>query len=79
MPMSAGTGATPRTPSASCCGAERATELTKAAQLSLRTDTPYAVLEADGDCMTAAQIRQLETVAVQCCRRREALYERSPA
>ena len=47
--------------------------------LSLRADTPYAVLEADGDCMTAAQLRQMETVAVQCRRRREALYESSPA
>jgi predicted CoA-substrate-specific enzyme activase len=38
--------------------------------LSLRTDTPYAVVESDGDCLTAGQLRQLETVAVQCRRRR---------
>ena len=47
--------------------------------LSLRTDTPYAVIESDGDCITAGQMRQLETVAVQCRRRREALGERLPA
>jgi predicted nucleotide-binding protein (sugar kinase/HSP70/actin superfamily) len=41
--------------------------------LSLGTDTPYAVVESDGDCVTAGQLRQLETVAVQCRRRREAL------
>lgn len=41
--------------------------------LSLRTDTPYAVVESDGDCVTAGQLRQLETVAVQCRRRRAAL------
>jgi predicted nucleotide-binding protein (sugar kinase/HSP70/actin superfamily) len=41
--------------------------------LSLRTDTPYAVVESDGDSVTAGQLRQLETVAVQCRRRREAL------
>jgi predicted nucleotide-binding protein (sugar kinase/HSP70/actin superfamily) len=46
--------------------------------LSLRSDTPYAVLEADGDCLTAPQLRQLETVAVQCRRRREALHEVQP-
>jgi predicted CoA-substrate-specific enzyme activase len=39
--------------------------------LSLRIDTPYAVIESDGDCMTSGQLRQLETVAVQCRRRRE--------
>jgi hypothetical protein len=41
--------------------------------LSLRTDTPYAVIESDGDSITGGQMRQLETVAVQCRRRREAL------
>jgi len=40
--------------------------------LSLQTDTPYAVIESDGDCLTASQLRQLEIVAVQCRRRREA-------
>jgi len=45
--------------------------------LSLRTDTPYAVIEADGDCMTTGQLRQLETVAVQCRRRRERIDETS--
>lgn len=39
--------------------------------LSLRTDTPYAIIEADGDSLTASQLRQLETVAAQCGRRRE--------
>ncbi len=47
--------------------------------LSIRSDTPYAVIESDGDCITAGQLRQLETVAVQCRRRREALDERLPA
>jgi predicted CoA-substrate-specific enzyme activase len=40
--------------------------------LSLQTDTPYAVIEADGDSLTDNQLRQLETVAAQCRRRREA-------
>lgn len=40
--------------------------------LSLRTDTPYAVIESDGECITGGQLQQLETVAVQCRRRREA-------
>jgi hypothetical protein len=43
--------------------------------LSHRTDTPYAVIECDGDCMTTGQLRQLETVAVQCRRSREARKE----
>jgi predicted CoA-substrate-specific enzyme activase len=43
--------------------------------LSLGTDTPYAVIESDGDCLTTGQLRQLETVAVQCRRRRERLHE----
>ena len=43
--------------------------------LSLRTDIPYAVVESDGDCITGGQSRQLETVAVQCRRRREVLDE----
>ena len=47
--------------------------------LSLRTDTPYAVIESDGDCMTSGQLRQLETVAVQCRRRREDLDGRPAA
>ena len=47
--------------------------------LSLRTDTPCAVIESDGDCITAGQLRQLETVAVQCRRRRQALDERPSA
>jgi len=47
--------------------------------LSLRTDTPYVVIEADGDSITTGQLRQLETVAVQCRRRREALHDRPPA
>jgi len=47
--------------------------------LSLRTDTPYAVIESDGDSITTGQLRQLETVAVQCRRRREGLNERVPA
>jgi hypothetical protein len=45
--------------------------------LSLQTDAPYAVIEADGDCITTGQMRQLETVAVQCHRRREGLDGRS--
>ncbi len=47
--------------------------------LSQRTDTPYAVIECDGDCMTTGQLRQLEMVAVQCCRRRDARKVRIPA
>lgn len=43
--------------------------------LSLRTDTPYAVIESDGDCITGGQSRQLETVAVQCRHRREVVDE----
>jgi predicted CoA-substrate-specific enzyme activase len=39
--------------------------------LSLRTDAPYAIIEADGGDLTASQLRQLETVAAQCVRRRE--------
>jgi len=46
--------------------------------LSLQTDTPYAVVESDGDSITSGQLLQLETVAVQCRRRREALDERVP-
>jgi hypothetical protein len=40
--------------------------------LSLRADTPYAVIEADGNCITTSQLGQLETVAAQCRRRRAA-------
>lgn len=47
--------------------------------LSLRTDTPYVVIEADGDCITTGQLRQLETVAVQCRRRRAGRNERLSA
>jgi predicted CoA-substrate-specific enzyme activase len=47
--------------------------------LSVRTDTPYAVIESDGDCITTGQLRQLETVAVQCRRRRAALAEKRTA
>ena len=47
--------------------------------LSLRTDTPYAVIESDGDCITTGQLRQLEVVAVQCRRRREAPNQTRPA
>jgi predicted nucleotide-binding protein (sugar kinase/HSP70/actin superfamily) len=43
--------------------------------LSLDTDTPYAIIEADGDSLTASQMRQLETVAAQCRRRRETIRE----
>jgi predicted nucleotide-binding protein (sugar kinase/HSP70/actin superfamily) len=43
--------------------------------LSLRTDTPYAVIESDGDCITGGQSRQLETVAIQCRHRREVVGE----
>ena len=42
--------------------------------LSLRTDTPYAIIEADGNGITATQLGQLETVAAQCRRRRAALH-----
>jgi len=41
--------------------------------LSLRTDTPYAIMEADGNGITTTQLGQLETVAAQCLRRRAAL------
>lgn len=36
----------------------------------------YASIGSDGDCITTSQLRQLETVAVQCRRRREAPDER---
>jgi predicted nucleotide-binding protein (sugar kinase/HSP70/actin superfamily) len=39
--------------------------------LSSGTDAPYAIIEADGDDLTASQLRQLETVAAQCVRRRD--------
>lgn len=41
--------------------------------LSLQSDTPYAIIEADGDPLTASQLSQLETLAAQCRRRRETL------
>ena len=47
-------------------------------ELSLTTDIPYAVIESDGDSITAGQLRQLEIVAVQSRRKREASHE-SPA
>jgi len=47
--------------------------------LSLRSDTPYAVIECDGDCITTGQLRQLEMVAVQSRRRREGLAEKLSA
>jgi predicted nucleotide-binding protein (sugar kinase/HSP70/actin superfamily) len=40
--------------------------------LSLRNDSPYAIIEADGNCITTSQLGQLETVAAQCTRRRTA-------
>ncbi len=40
--------------------------------LCLCTDIPYAIIEADGDSITPSQLRQLETVAAQCQRRRHA-------
>ncbi|MBI4877511.1 MAG: hypothetical protein HY822_23015 [Acidobacteria bacterium] len=40
--------------------------------LSLGTDLPYAIIEADGDTLTPCQFGQLETVAAQCRRRRGA-------
>lgn len=47
--------------------------------LSLQADTPYTVIESDGDSITTAQLQQLETLAVQCRRRREAFRETPPA
>ena len=41
--------------------------------LSLRTDIPYAIIEADGSSLTASQLGQLETIAAQCRRRRAAI------
>jgi len=41
-------------------------------ELSLTTDIPYAAIESDGDSITAGQLRQLEIVAVQSRRKREA-------
>jgi hypothetical protein len=38
--------------------------------LGRRSSVPYAVIEADGTIITPSQIRQLETVAAQCLRRR---------
>jgi predicted nucleotide-binding protein (sugar kinase/HSP70/actin superfamily) len=48
-------------------------------ELSLTSDVPYAVIESDGDSITAGQLRQLEIVAVQCRRRRQASRERPVA
>ena len=47
--------------------------------LSLRSDTPYVVIECDGDSITTGQLRQLETIAIQCRRRREVFDERLSA
>ena len=47
--------------------------------LCLRTDTPYVVIECDGDSLTTGQLRQLETIAIQCLRRRELLDEKLSA
>ena len=38
--------------------------------LSLRNDNPYAIIEADGNSITASQLGQLETIAAQCRRSR---------
>jgi predicted CoA-substrate-specific enzyme activase len=37
---------------------------------AMKSDSPYAIIEADGSGITASQLRQLETVAAQCQRRR---------
>jgi predicted nucleotide-binding protein (sugar kinase/HSP70/actin superfamily) len=47
--------------------------------LSLRTDAPYAIIEADGGDLTASQLRQLETVAAQCVRRRDSAARLPPS
>jgi len=47
--------------------------------LSLRTDTPYAIIEADGDSLTDSQLRQIETVAAQCRRRRATICQAGKA
>jgi predicted nucleotide-binding protein (sugar kinase/HSP70/actin superfamily) len=51
-----------------CAPANLATAVIRA--LAGRSDIPYAVVEADGSSITAGQLRQLETVAAQCRRRR---------
>jgi len=43
--------------------------------LSIQSNTPYAVIEADGDSLTDNQLRQIETVAAQCRRRRETICQ----
>jgi hypothetical protein len=52
-----------------CAPANTATAVIGA--LSRQNTAPYAAIEADGTIVTPAQIRQLETVAAQCQRRRE--------
>jgi predicted CoA-substrate-specific enzyme activase len=47
--------------------------------LSLQTDAPYAIIEADGSSITPSQMRQLETVAAQAQRRRATLLAAGPA
>jgi predicted nucleotide-binding protein (sugar kinase/HSP70/actin superfamily) len=41
--------------------------------LSLRSETPYAIIEADGNCVTTSQLGQLETIAAQSRRRRSTI------
>ena len=43
--------------------------------ISLRTDAPYATIEADGNCITTNQLGQLETLAAQCRRRRASSHK----
>jgi len=51
-----------------CTPANTATAVISA--LGRRSNVPYAVIEADGTIITPSQIRQLETVAAQCLRKR---------
>jgi predicted CoA-substrate-specific enzyme activase len=52
-----------------CAPANSATAVINA--LSRRGSVPYAAIEADGTVVTPSQVRQLETVAAQCLRRRQ--------
>jgi hypothetical protein len=52
-----------------CAPANSATAVINA--LSGQSDVPYAAIDADGTVITPGQLRQLETVAAQCLRRRQ--------
>jgi len=47
-----------------CTPASNATAVTH--DMAIKSGLPYAVIEADGACITASQVRQLESIAAQC-------------